>query len=284
MRTPDSRRPGRARSRASAGAVADRPSDLGQTAIVAVLAVILIIGVIGGMLVATVVQSGAAPGADPGRTCWPTGPSKPGENAYVTAINANPSLAQCSTNTNNTGTCTGIDYGEWNQVAAVRRPAASTATPSTTPSATPSRRSTRPPTPSPTWRSRSWAPPRARHVAQQLHLRHRDHQPGLHQRVPDPRLVVELRVVQPDRRLLEAATTTGARQHLQHQRQTAAAAVPSTSVPTTTCSARPTPTTPCSSAATDGRSRRSATDTSPPCPRPSRPPTPTASSSTPTTA
>ena len=39
-----------------------------------------------------------------------------GQNAYLTAVNANPSLAQCSTNTNSSGTCGGIDYGQWNVV------------------------------------------------------------------------------------------------------------------------------------------------------------------------
>ena len=40
-----------------------------------------------------------------------------GENAYVTAINANPSLALCNTSTNKTGLCSGINYGEWNLVS-----------------------------------------------------------------------------------------------------------------------------------------------------------------------
>ena len=34
----------------------------------------------------------------------------------MTAVNANPSLAQCNTSTNNTGLCKGIDYGQWNIV------------------------------------------------------------------------------------------------------------------------------------------------------------------------
>ena len=39
-----------------------------------------------------------------------------GQNAYQTAVNANPSLAQCNTNTNSKGTCGGLDYGQWNLV------------------------------------------------------------------------------------------------------------------------------------------------------------------------
>ena len=91
-------------------------SDLGQAAIVAVLAVSLIIGIVGATLVATVVQSGplqqmAAVAVYAHRAV------QAGENAYVTAINANPSLAQCNTSTNKTGLCSGINYGEWNLVS-----------------------------------------------------------------------------------------------------------------------------------------------------------------------
>ena len=39
-----------------------------------------------------------------------------GETAYIKAINTNPSLAQCNSSTNGSGTCGGIDYGQWNSV------------------------------------------------------------------------------------------------------------------------------------------------------------------------
>ena len=40
-----------------------------------------------------------------------------GQHAYVAALNANPDLAQCSTDTNATARCSGIDYGTWYPVA-----------------------------------------------------------------------------------------------------------------------------------------------------------------------
>jgi hypothetical protein len=93
----------------------DLRTDLGQTAIVAVLAVTLVVGIIGTTLVATVLQSlplqqSAAVSVYAHRAL------QAGENAYVTAVNANPSLAQCNTGTNGTGLCGGIDYGKWNEV------------------------------------------------------------------------------------------------------------------------------------------------------------------------
>ena len=36
-----------------------------------------------------------------------------GQDAYLAALNANPDLAQCNTGTNGSGTCSGIDYGQW---------------------------------------------------------------------------------------------------------------------------------------------------------------------------
>ncbi len=94
---------------------AGRGSDLGQTAIIAVLALILIVGAIGGTLVLNVVQSvplqQTASVSD-----YSSQAVTAGSNAYVTAVNANPSLAYCSTSTNGTGLCSGINYGEWNLV------------------------------------------------------------------------------------------------------------------------------------------------------------------------
>ena len=89
--------------------------DLGQTAIVAVLAVTLIVGLIGATLVATVVQSVPLQQAA-AVSVYAHRALQAGENAYVTAVNANPSLAQCTDQTNGSGTCQGIDYGQWNLV------------------------------------------------------------------------------------------------------------------------------------------------------------------------
>ena len=114
-RTPDVRRP-RALNRSSGPRRAEVVRDLGQTAIVAVLAVTLIVGIIGGVLVATVVQT-APLQAQTQVNVLAHRALEAGENAYVTAINANPSLAQCDTNTNTLGTCSGINYGQWNKVA-----------------------------------------------------------------------------------------------------------------------------------------------------------------------
>jgi len=90
-------------------------SDLGQTAIVAVAAVSLIIAIIGATLVAAVVQS-APLQQTVAVAVYAHRALQAGENAYLTAVNANPSLAQCNTNTNNAGTCGGINYGQWNLV------------------------------------------------------------------------------------------------------------------------------------------------------------------------
>jgi len=103
------------RERAAVARRAGGRSDAGQTAIVAVLALVLIIGIIGGTLVLTVVKSTplqqTAALAD-----YSNQAVTAGENAYVEAVNANPALAYCSTNTNGSGTCQGINYGEWNPI------------------------------------------------------------------------------------------------------------------------------------------------------------------------
>lgn len=90
-------------------------SDLGQTALVAVVTVAVIGTMIGFILVSTVVQSyplqqQQAVGVYANRAL------EAGINAYVTAVNTNPSLAQCNSSTNNTGLCSGLSYGTWNPV------------------------------------------------------------------------------------------------------------------------------------------------------------------------
>ncbi len=90
-------------------------SDLGQTAMVAVVAFSVLASSIAAVLVSQVIGS------------FPLQQSKSvqiyanraleaGVNAYVTAVNTNPSLAQCNSNTNTSGICSGIDYGQWNFV------------------------------------------------------------------------------------------------------------------------------------------------------------------------
>ena len=132
-------------------------SDLGQTAIVAVLAVALIIAIIGATLVAAVVQS-APLQQTIAVSVYAHRALQAGENAYLTAVNANPTLAQCSTNTNASGTCGGINYGQWNLVSGSN---ASDSYAEYYAFGIRSRPSTRPRTPSPTWLSRWWAQPTA---------------------------------------------------------------------------------------------------------------------------
>jgi Fibronectin type III domain len=91
-------------------------SDSGQTALVAVVALTVIATSIGGALVMTVIRSYPLQ-QQAAVQIYAHRALEAGENAYLTAINANPSLAQCSTNTNGAGVCTGINYGEWNKVA-----------------------------------------------------------------------------------------------------------------------------------------------------------------------
>ena len=90
-------------------------SDLGQAGLVAVVAFSVLASLIGAVVVSSVVQNNPFYQA---KTVgiYANRALEAGQNAYITAINANPSLAQCTTSTNNSGTCGGIDYGEWNAV------------------------------------------------------------------------------------------------------------------------------------------------------------------------
>ena len=115
-----------------------------ETAMVPVLAITLIISIVGATLVANLRAVDSPSGEHLGRGVRPPRPAGR-RDAYVTAINANPSLAQCSTSTNGSGTCSGIDYGQWNLVSASTPSPGVNSVVSTTPSATRSRRSTRPP-------------------------------------------------------------------------------------------------------------------------------------------
>ncbi|MGA3149252.1 MAG: hypothetical protein ABSF33_17525, partial [Acidimicrobiales bacterium] len=90
-------------------------SDLGQTAIVAVLAITLIVSIVSVALVQTVISSLPLQQTKAVQL-YANRALEAGQNAYLTAINSNSSLAQCSTNTNTEGICAGLNYGEWNLV------------------------------------------------------------------------------------------------------------------------------------------------------------------------
>ena len=90
-------------------------SDLGQTAIVAVLAITIAISLVGAVLIQTVIAS------DPLQQTkaveiYANRAMEAGANTYFAAVNANAGLAQCNTHTNGNGTCAGLDYGQWNKV------------------------------------------------------------------------------------------------------------------------------------------------------------------------
>ncbi len=90
-------------------------TDLGQTAIVAVLSITVVVSLLGMVLVNTVDQSFSLQQSKSVQI-YANRALEAGENAYLTAINANPSLAQCSVSKNGNGTCGGLNYGEWNVV------------------------------------------------------------------------------------------------------------------------------------------------------------------------
>ncbi len=90
-------------------------SDRGQTALVAVVALSVSATLITGVLVTTVIHSYPLQQAKSVQL-YANRALEAGVNAYVTALNTNPSLAECNSNTNGSGICSGINYGEWNFV------------------------------------------------------------------------------------------------------------------------------------------------------------------------
>ncbi len=102
-------------SRAAGESNARRFDDVGQTAILMVLMLGLVVTLIGTILVSTVLQSLPLE-QTVSVTAYVQRALQAGENGYVAALNANPSLAQCNTSTNGAGTCGGISYGQWNKV------------------------------------------------------------------------------------------------------------------------------------------------------------------------
>ena len=173
-------------------------SDLGQTALVAVIAVSVIVSLIGATIVATVVQSVPLQ-QQSAVSVYAHRALEAGENAYVTAINANPTLAQCNTGTNQNQS-SGLNYGEWNQVS---NSSANGGVAQWYAFGNPQ------PTFDPTTHALTnlsvqvvGAARRAEHD-HRLRVPEREHQPDRPERIPYQRVVVKLRVVQPDRRLLE---------------------------------------------------------------------------------
>ncbi len=90
-------------------------SDLGQTALVAVLTLSLVVSIVAVALVQTVVTSLPLQQTKAVQL-YANRALEAGQNAYMVAINANSSLAQCSTNTNGDGVCAGLTYGQWDYV------------------------------------------------------------------------------------------------------------------------------------------------------------------------
>jgi hypothetical protein len=93
-----------------------RPKDAGQTALVLVIGITILMTTIGAVLV----QSSVA--TDPLQqtqsvSLYANRALEAGVNSYLTAINQNPSLVQCSIQTNTAGTCQGLKYDSWNMVA-----------------------------------------------------------------------------------------------------------------------------------------------------------------------
>ena len=89
--------------------------DLGQAALVAVIAISVLASSIAALVVSEVNQSDPLQQAK-SVEIYANRALEAGVNAYWTALNTNPSLAQCNSNTNQVGTCSGIDYGQWNSV------------------------------------------------------------------------------------------------------------------------------------------------------------------------
>ena len=90
-------------------------SELGQTAIVAVLAITVVSSMLGLILVNTVSQSIPLNATESVQT-YANRALEAAQDTLLVALNNNPALAQCNTGTNNAATCSGIDFGQWNKV------------------------------------------------------------------------------------------------------------------------------------------------------------------------
>ncbi len=260
MKMPEPTTPLRSRARQLREGRRATMNDLGQTALVAVIAVSVIVALIGATLVATVVQSFPLQQAA-AVSVYAHRALQAGENAYVTAVNANPTLAQCNTGTNRTGACSGLNYGEWNLVSGS----------STTDGAAEYYAFGNPqPTFDPTTHAltnlsvqvvgAAHAPHTTTNYVFQSETINLAANNGFltnvwwsnYESYSGQRQLLELQLQLEDQ--------------LQHQRRAERAAAPSTSVPTTTCSGRCTPTTRCSSAETARRPAVRRSVTSPPTP------------------
>ncbi len=90
-------------------------AERGQAALVAVVAFSVLASAIGAALIMTVIASAPLQQAKSVQI-YANRALEAGVNAYWTAVNTNPSLAQCNSNTNSSGLCSGLSYGTWNFV------------------------------------------------------------------------------------------------------------------------------------------------------------------------
>jgi hypothetical protein len=90
--------------------------DTGQTAIVLVVGLTILLSTIGAILVQSAITAGPLQQTQ-STNLYAYRALQAGVNSYLTAINQNPSLAQCDSQTNTAGTCQGLQYDSWNMVA-----------------------------------------------------------------------------------------------------------------------------------------------------------------------
>src|SRR5664280_1176142 len=89
--------------------------DAGQAALVLVIAITVLLTMVGGVMIANIVNNDPLlTNANIQRYAYRALSS--GLNSYTSAINANPYLGACNTNTNGTAQCAGLTYGTWSQV------------------------------------------------------------------------------------------------------------------------------------------------------------------------
>ncbi len=90
-------------------------SDVGQAALVLVVAITVLLTTVGGFMIANIVNNDPLlTNANIQRYAYRALAS--GLNAYTSAINANPYLGACNTSTNGAAQCAGLTYGTWSQV------------------------------------------------------------------------------------------------------------------------------------------------------------------------
>ena len=90
--------------------------DSGQSALILVLVVSIVLTTTGAVLVGTAISNDPLLQTQSVQQ-YAYRALEAGINSYLTAINTNPGLAQCSSATNGTGTCSGLNYDSWNLVS-----------------------------------------------------------------------------------------------------------------------------------------------------------------------